>query len=281
MTARVGTWRGLDPDQDLSGRLVVVAPHMDDELIGCGALLASLSDGARASVVYLTDGSRSPESPTPWHSVDRQALAQARRREARAGLDAVGVPSTNAHFLDLPDGGLGGQRDRLRHTLAEVLADLAPRRVLIPFRMDRHPDHLAAHGAVIHLVETGRLESEIHEYFVYSQWKLLPGGDIRSWVQSDLLRSLVPTKEVRLAKRRALELHRSQSSRHFEWQRRPNLTPAFLDRVSSEPETFLETSRAPKGAAVFPRGRFRIRMTHRLEPVLKRAKDRALALVGG
>jgi len=278
MTVPVGS---VHPDRDLPGHLVVVAPHMDDELIGCGALLASLADGARASVVYVTDGSRSPEPPAPWHSVDREALARTRRREALAGLDVVGVPSANAHFLELPDGELRKQGDRLQRALGDALTNLEPCRVMIPFRMDRHPDHVAVHRAVLDLVENGGLHSEIHEYFVYSQWKLLPGGDIRSWVRSTLLRSLVPTEEARLAKRRALELHRSQSSCHFDWQRRPNLTPAFLDRVSWEPEIFLDTSRAPAGAAVFPRGKLRIRMTHRLEPALKHAKDRVLALVRG
>jgi len=281
LSAAGGTVGTLDPERDLPGHLVVVAPHMDDELIGCGALLASLVDGTRASVVYVTDGSGSPQPAAPWHVIDRETLARTRRDEALAGLEAVGVPPANAHFLELPDGELRRLGGRLRQALVEILVDLAPQRVLIPFRMDRHPDHIAVHRAVVDLDNSRGFGAGIHEYFVYSEWKLLPGGDIRSWVQPGLLRSLVPSEEIRDRKRQALELHESQTTRHFDWQRRPNLTAVFLDRVAAAPEVFLDTSRAPVGAHIFRGGRLRIHMAHRLEPALKRAKDRIVALVRG
>jgi hypothetical protein len=47
-----------------SGRLVVVAPHMDDESLGCGLLLATHADKSQAHVVFVTDGAQSPEGAT-------------------------------------------------------------------------------------------------------------------------------------------------------------------------------------------------------------------------
>ena len=281
MNPAVSAAQPLDPDADLTGRLVVLAPHMDDELIGCGALLASVADGGRVTVVYVTDGAGSPEPPTPWHDVDRPALARMRREEALAGLEALGIPPGRARFLELPDGRLGRMGSRLRAALAETLADLRPRHVLIPFRMDRHPDHLAVHRSALHpeVRAASGDDCRVHEYFVYSQWKLLPGGDIRAWIDPGLLRALEPSDEAGRRKRRALELHRTQSTLHYSWQRRPNLTPAFLDRVTAEPELLLDTFRAPSGMGVFRGGTMRIRAAHSLEPVLKRAKDRVMALV--
>ena len=282
MKPAVGGARTLDPDADLAGRLVVLAPHMDDELIGCGALLASVADGDRVTVVYVTDGTGSPEPPTPWHDVDRAALARTRQEEALAGLEALGVSPDRARFLELPDGRLRRLGPRLRAALTESLAELRPQHVLIPFRMDRHPDHLAVHRSVLHpeVRAAPGGNCRFHEYFVYSQWKLLPGGDIRAWIDPGLLRALEPSDEAGRRKRRALELHRTQSTVHFPWQRRPNLTSAFLDRVTAEPELLLDTSRAPLGMGVFRGGTVRIRAAHTLEPILKRAKDRILALVG-
>ncbi len=279
MSPAYGSEGALDPERNLPGRLVVVAPHMDDELIGCGALLGSLADPSRASVIYATDGAGSPAPAVPWVSIDREALVETRREEALAGLEVLGVPAANAHFLELPDGRLRSCRTALREALASTLSACGPAHVLIPFRMDRHPDHLAVHRAVRDVWTRGAIEAGLHEYFVYSEWKLLPGGDIRSWIRPELLGSLRATEEIRLRKRRALELHKSQTTLHFAWQRRPSLGPGFLDRVCSEAEAFLSTSLAPTGSGVFKGGAMRIHAAHTLEPVLKRAKDRFVALV--
>ncbi len=281
----------LDPDQALQGRIVVVAPHMDDELIGCGATLASLSRPDRAFVVYATDGSRSPESPLPWRRVDRAALARARREEALEGLEALGVPSTNARFLALPDGRLRRRRSALALELARVLDEIRPQFVLAPFRFDGHPDHLAVSRTVRDLHEApggargadnGRAAEQAWralEYFVYSRWRLLPGGDVRERLRPECLLALSPGREAMERKRRALELHRTQSTAYFAWQRRPNLTGEFIRRVSGETEAFLDPVRCPGG--IWKRSPWWFRVVHAVEPRLKRAKDRLKAAAHG
>ncbi len=296
----------LDPDRALPGTLVVVAPHMDDELIGCGAILASLRDPARAHVIYASDGSGSPAPPVPWHRVDRAELARVRREEGCAGLEALGIPRENARFLDLPDGGLRRHREALEARLSEALAVLGPDIVLVPFRLDRHPDHLAVHRAVRRLAECEQITGRLMEYFVYARWKLLPGGDIRRRIRPGLLLAFDPGPEAQARKQRALRRHRTQTTRYFPWQKRANLTSEFMERVGSETEYLLASDRRaaaepgtgggdvgagvrsifpirggdrPADDEVFTGSTFWIRVVHLLEPPLKRGKDRLVALV--
>ena len=80
---------------------------------------------------------------------------------------------------------------------------------------------------------------------------------------------------VAALKRAALDAFASQTTRFYPWQTRPNLVPELLDDVSAGPEVFVRD--APPGGRVFARGALRIRLLHRLEPTLKRPKDRTAA----
>jgi hypothetical protein len=106
--------------------------------------------------------------------------------------------------------------------------------------------------------------------------RFLPGGDLRDHLQP-ALRSEVDITAGSKLKRVALDCFASQTTRFYPWQTRPNLTPALLDDVSAAPESFV--CDAPAGAAVFVRNATRIRILNRLEPTLKRPKDRTLALL--
>lgn len=96
-------------------RLMVIAPHPDDEMLSAGGLMQRvLATGGTVRVVYLTNGDGYPEgvqaedhveSPT---AADYRGYGRQRRREARAALAALGFgPSKYSYtFLDFPDGGL-------------------------------------------------------------------------------------------------------------------------------------------------------------------------------
>jgi len=94
-------------------RLLVVAPHPDDETLGAGGLMERVHEtGGRVNVVYLTDGDGYPEgvrseghieSPT---AADYRGYGRTRRREARNALLALGLDKPSYTFLGFPDGGL-------------------------------------------------------------------------------------------------------------------------------------------------------------------------------
>ena len=250
---------------------------MDDELLGCGGALAALPSRSRVHVVWATDGSRSPAPAAPWRNPPA-GLAHVRVREAREALGVLGVPQENLHFLCLPDGRLRRHATELDQALAPLLAAIDPAHVLAPFRYDRHPDHLAVQRAAASWIAGREGRSELLEYFVYYRSRMLPRGDIRSYIRPGLLLGVDITSWSAL-KRRALERYRSQTTRAYDFQHRPNLTPALLEEVCREPELFLPYSRSLPGPAVFTGPVPYIRIVHRMEPILKERKDRLVGLL--
>jgi len=96
-------------------RLMVVAPHPDDEMLGAGGLMQRVlaTDGV-VRVVYLTDGEGYPEGVRAEDHVespsadDYRGYGRQRRHEARTALASLGFPRSayNCTFLRFPDGGL-------------------------------------------------------------------------------------------------------------------------------------------------------------------------------
>ena len=269
--------RRVRPAEIFDGTTMVVVPHMDDCTLACGGTIALLADRSLVHMVYATDGRRAPAPEVPWLDTVPEDLRPAREAEARAAMERIGLPRENVHFLGLPDGRLRRHRMDLREALARLFERLAPDRLLIPFRYDRHPDHLAVNDVVTSPRDGLGFERTILEYFVYHRWRLLPLGDIRRYLPSDALLE-VDIREAAGTKQAALELFHSQTTRYFAWQSRPNLTRELIEAVSSEPETFFLYDPALRGAHVLDGPRAWIRVAHRLEPFLKKHKDRVVAL---
>lgn len=110
---------------------VCVGAHPDDVEIGMGATCAKMAAaGRRVAIVDLTDG-----EPTPFGSV------QKRRAESAAAAEILGVETrrtltqSNRYLFDTVEA---------RTELAEVLRELRPRMLFVPFAQDAHPDHIAA-----------------------------------------------------------------------------------------------------------------------------------------
>ncbi|MTV24225.1 PIG-L family deacetylase [Nitriliruptoraceae bacterium ZYF776] len=123
-------------------RVLVVAPHPDDETIGCGGTLARLADGgAHVEVVVATDGEATIGSPHPPAETARR-----RRGEAVAACRILGTG--DPRFLGLPDGRVADHLDELARGLATVLADVDAEVVFVPWALERHPDHRAVIAAL-------------------------------------------------------------------------------------------------------------------------------------
>jgi LmbE family N-acetylglucosaminyl deacetylase len=137
-------------------RLLMVAPHPDDETLAAGILLQRvLAAGGAADVLLLTSGGNNPwPQRVLEHRLRIDAAAQARwaarrQREIHAALACLGVPGEHLHALDWPDMGLLDcllQSDGAAvTTLRGWLLRLRPSLLVLPALSDRHPDHSAAH----------------------------------------------------------------------------------------------------------------------------------------
>ena len=140
-------------------RLLVVAPHPDDETLCNGLLIQRVRDaGGSVHVLLLTDGDNNPW-PQRWLErswsvgpVERARWGRRRRAECEEALRRLGMPASVLQPLGWPDMGMVDcllQPDRRALAeLAAALADFAPSLVAMPALDDRHPDHGTAHVLV-------------------------------------------------------------------------------------------------------------------------------------
>ncbi|MBI3944821.1 MAG: PIG-L family deacetylase [Armatimonadetes bacterium] len=101
------------PMPDARSRILVVAPHCDDETLGCGGLLHyATRRGSAVRVVVVTSGDGFHYAVQRAHlgrrigPRDYRRFAGRRRDESRAALAHVGVPARDVLFLGYPDRGL-------------------------------------------------------------------------------------------------------------------------------------------------------------------------------
>jgi LmbE family N-acetylglucosaminyl deacetylase len=133
-------------------RLLIFAPHPDDETLATAGLLQhAVSMQAAIRIVFVTDGEDNPWPQRAlerrWHvgPVDRARWAERRRAETMAALARLGVARPSTVFLHYPDRGLTrlllGGDTAIVSSLAAELAEWRPTLVVAPALLDRHPDH--------------------------------------------------------------------------------------------------------------------------------------------
>jgi len=160
-------------------RVIVFAPHPDDETIGVGGLLARLTRAhAAVRVVFMTNGDgyeRAVEQDLDVEhpsDADYLTFGAVRQREATAALAHLGVSRRQIRFLGFPDGGLGAlwqlhwlpshpytspytkessppepegigyDGQDLTSVVSRLLRDFRPSVVVMPHPYDTHADHV-------------------------------------------------------------------------------------------------------------------------------------------
>jgi LmbE family N-acetylglucosaminyl deacetylase len=135
-------------------RVLVVAPHFDDEVLGCGGLLAQVAgSGGEARALFLTDGGGGVEAVA-----DPEAYRRRRRQEAEAVVELLGL--AGADYLDLPDGQLEHRLVELSQALQEALERHRPQLLLVPSPLEATGDHQAAFRALYDLLAPLRGSAE-------------------------------------------------------------------------------------------------------------------------
>jgi LmbE family N-acetylglucosaminyl deacetylase len=166
--------RPADPP---GSRIVVLAPHMDDEVLGCGGTLARAAQaGAEVRVVFVTDGSlgsvRTPGGPVGAEAT-RELVARRKEESRRAGRR---LGFAEPVFLDLADRAFVVNRGTVA-ALARALAPLRPQVVFLPFFADAHRDHVLATVLFARAARELRLPPDT-ECWSYEVWTPLPATTV-------------------------------------------------------------------------------------------------------
>ncbi|HEX2369032.1 MAG TPA: PIG-L deacetylase family protein [Acidimicrobiia bacterium] len=160
-------------DDELSRSTLVVAPHPDDDVLGCGGTIArKRSLGVDVAVVVLTDGALANRD-----ILDAAELAELRGREEIASLDVLGVGPHRAWFLGFRDGGLRKEEEAAAVRLVPILEEVRPAEVLVTARDDGHPDHEAAYRVVRRALTSIGSDAAVVDYPVW-WWQHWPWGPL-------------------------------------------------------------------------------------------------------
>jgi LmbE family N-acetylglucosaminyl deacetylase len=118
----------------VSGQLLIIAAHRDDETLGCGAITSEiLKKGGSVCVVIVTDGEASRSYS------DRNEVADIRRAEASSAADTLGIGAENVHWLNLADGGISPNEAEMTSVLKGLAEVWEPNVVLTNASTDPHP----------------------------------------------------------------------------------------------------------------------------------------------
>lgn len=211
------SWRRAMDDapawEPTTRRLVVVAPHPDDETLGAGGLIAAWRARDREVVVIsVSDGEAArPEMPD---------LAATRRGELTAALAELGVGPSAVRHLGLPDGALAGSEPLIESTVLSLILHDAT--LVAPRVGDGHPDHDAVGRACARAAHIASVP--LARYPIWSWFN----DDVSSFEEFTLGR-FVLSPEATAQKRRAISRFDSQlSDAHGEPIVPPHVVQYFL-----------------------------------------------------
>ena len=191
-----------------SGTALVIAPHADDEVLGCGGLIAAKRErGHEVQVVFITD---SAASHRDHHALTGEAVADMRRAEALQSLALLGVPATHVYFFDVPDGTL----NKLTPTaqvgivlrLATLIRDSGATEIFAPYRDGGSSEHTVAQQMTA-LAARSCGVGTLHEYPIWAWWNPFR---LRSRLASNATNLRLELGPLRTLKHAALACHRSQ-----------------------------------------------------------------------
>jgi len=148
----------------MDGSVLIVAPHPDDESIGCGgAICLHRGHGDQVRVAFLTSG----ELGVKGACGDLARLVrESEAREAAALLDINQVD-----FLRFPDRQLGVCSAPVASELSRIIETCCPKTVYLPHPGDFHPDHAAVLRIIRQALRSrphGRSHPELRAYEVWS-----------------------------------------------------------------------------------------------------------------
>jgi LmbE family N-acetylglucosaminyl deacetylase len=161
--------------------VLVLAPHPDDEAIGCGgAICAHAAGGDRVTTVFLTSGELGLK-----HLAREEAW---RIRESEAQMAAKVLGLADLLFMRGPDWCLNEQVADTAQQLAKIIEDLTPNVVYFPHPDDAHPDHQVT--ADILGLALGDRKKPPEELLGYEVWTPLGAFDHAVDISSFMARKL-------------------------------------------------------------------------------------------
>lgn len=218
-----------------AGSLVVVAPHPDDESLGCGGLIAAAcAEGRDVRLVVVSDGCGSHTHSALYPP---ETLRELREAETGRAVSVLGMDPARVTFLRLPDAHVpseGPVAETAAAAIAQVAADCRASAVFVTWRHDPHCDHKAA-AALVGLARSRLPGVRIYEYPVWG-WTLPPETEVGAAPKGLRL----DVSDYRGRKMKAVAAHESQTTDLIHDDPTGfRLEPAMIERLCGPSERFV------------------------------------------
>lgn len=142
-------------------KVLVLAPHVDDEVIGCGGSICKYtSKNTKVYITYMTDGSKGT-----LNNKEDMALAQIRKEEAHNIKEILGVEK--CFFIDLKDRG-EWDIEKAAADLAKIIDEIKPDAVYVPPSNDLHIDHQKTNKILQQIIISGKYNGLIYVYEIWT-----------------------------------------------------------------------------------------------------------------
>lgn len=193
------------------GITLILAPHPDDEALGCGGLIQHLlKQNAVVLICFMTSGGASHPNSLKYPP---EVMTKIREKEAIKACKILGVDSNNIIFLRGPDSSLMDLEDDKKICIASKLADLLKQfnisSLFLPWRRDAHPDHKATYELGKKSVEMTNQDIQIVEYPIWL-WK---NSQEKDWpIIGEVKIFRLEISEMLPNKRKAIFAHKSQTT---------------------------------------------------------------------
>jgi len=135
-------------------KLLVIAPHQDDDIFGAGGtLIKAVESGSEVHVVYVADHENAQQADLVYN-------------ETKEVCNTVG---TTPHFLKAKMGKIPLTSQHLNDSLLSIIKELQPEIIFTSFLLDDHDDHRRVNELLLHVLKQNKLlNCDIWAYQVYS-----------------------------------------------------------------------------------------------------------------
>lgn len=180
---------------EADGPILVLSPHFDDDIIGCGGtLLKYRKQGNDIHILYLTNGQKGNPG-----AISNETISMIRYNEAREAANILGISLNNIYCLNLEDGCVDSYVNNVE--LGVIINNINPILVFTPYILDIHPDHRATNTVFANFLNyNDNINIKIKDIIMYEVWTPL------------LYNLCINITEDISVKIQALERHRTQLS---------------------------------------------------------------------
>lgn len=224
------------------GSSLIVAPHPDDETLGCGGTVALMrKNGIPVHFLFVSDGSMSHPNSKKYPA---EKLTKVREKEAKTAVLSLGGEVDHIEFLRLKDTMVPHENDNLFEEtvgkIVNIMDDLQPQTVFVPWQKDPHRDHQATWKIMSEAVSRSKIKPRFIEYPIWL-WELGSPEDMEFLDRME--KFTVNIEDTLEMKNKALAAHTSQVTHMIDDD--PDgfmLTPEVIAHFDISRELFFESA---------------------------------------